>query len=128
MDRLTEQLFILEGEGIVDIYSGNYTDYRLEKEENAKKPIKQQITAPASSSKNKLSFKEQKELENLETLIEELEDNIKAKTLKLNQSQNNTEIIELSQLIVTEKAKVDEYTIRWLELVEIEKDHVPRGT
>jgi ATP-binding cassette subfamily F protein uup len=128
MDRLTEQLFILEGEGIVDIYSGNYTDYRLEKEENAKKPVKQQPTTPTSSSKKKLSFKEQKELESLETSIEELEDKIKAIILKLNQSQNNTEIIELSQLIVTEKAKVDEYSIRWLELVEIDKDDVPRGT
>jgi ATP-binding cassette subfamily F protein uup len=128
MDRLTEQLFILEGAGMVDIYSGNYTDYRLEIEENAKKPVKQQPTAPISSSKKKLSFKEQKELETLEKLIEDLEDNIKAISLKLNQSQNNTEIIELSQLIETEKAKVDEYTIRWLELVEIDKDDVPRGT
>ena len=33
IDRLTDQLFIFEGDGNVRIYSGNYTDYRLEQEE-----------------------------------------------------------------------------------------------
>jgi ABC transport system ATP-binding/permease protein len=33
IDRLTDQLFIFEGQGSINIYSGNYTDYRLEQEE-----------------------------------------------------------------------------------------------
>ncbi len=36
MDRLTEQLFILEGNKKVRVYAGNYTDYRLEKDSEPK--------------------------------------------------------------------------------------------
>ncbi|HEY0055582.1 MAG TPA: ABC-F family ATP-binding cassette domain-containing protein [Pedobacter sp.] len=128
MDRLTEQLFILEGGGRVDIYSGNYTDYRLEKEENSKKPLKPAQIEPISSSKKKLSFKEQKELEEIEAVIGDTEANIKSLTNKLNDSKYNNEIIELSEVLEIEKTKVDELTLRWLELIEIENGNVPRGT
>lgn len=38
IDRLTDQLFIFEGDGNVYIYSGNYTEYRLEQEEPKSPP------------------------------------------------------------------------------------------
>lgn len=124
IDRLTDQLFIFEGDGNVQIYNGNYTDYRLEQEEPKKlckekvePEIKKQVSDPA---KRKMSFKEIKEFENLEISIKEQEDRINRLTAELN--SGITEHIRLSE-IATEiknlKDEVDEMTLRWLELSEL---------
>ena len=123
MDRLTNQLFILEGEGFVDIYSGNYTDYRLEKEEEAKKPVqpKTEVDKTEKTVKSKLSFKEQKELESLEIEIPELESSIKQLTSQLNNTTDHLKLIEISKEIEEQKNKVDSNTFRWLELIELKE-------
>jgi len=121
MDRLTDQLFILEGQGYVDIYSGNYTDYRLEKEEESKKPVivKQEKTKPAQAQRSKLSFKEQKELEELELEIPELEKTVNDLTIKLNKTTDHIELVSISKEIEEKKNTIDQHTSRWLELIEI---------
>ena len=130
MDRLTQQLFILEGEGYIDIYSGNYTDYRFEKEESLKKAALSK-TNPSqekdSVKKSKLSFKEEKELEDLEQRIPALEKEVALLMDQLNDTTNHEELISLSKLIEDKKQVIDESTLRWLELIE-EKENVLRGT
>lgn len=118
MDRLTNQLFILEGKGNVDIYSGNYTDYRLDKEEESKKPAKIEIKSKVQE-KSKLSFKEERELESLEKEIAELEENVSKITFLLNETTDHKELSDLSKKIADKKATIDEYTLRWLELIEL---------
>src|SRR5699024_536201 len=76
MDRLTEQLFILEWNKKVRVYSGNYTDYRLEKDNESK--VKEDVKAPVKSTndnnkKNKLSYKEERELEEIDNDIPKVE-------------------------------------------------------
>ncbi|MBC8051574.1 MAG: ABC-F family ATP-binding cassette domain-containing protein [Sphingobacteriaceae bacterium] len=130
MDRLTEQLFILEGDGYIEIYSGNYTDYRFEKEEAAKNPIAQKTEAApslASPSKTKLSFKEEKELEDIEARIAQLEEEQKQSIELISKTTDHEKLITISQEIEIRKAIIDEQTLRWLELIEI-KESVPRGT
>jgi ATP-binding cassette subfamily F protein uup len=122
MDRLTNQLFILEGDGIIDIYSGNYTDYRLEKEERAKNPsINTGTKSSMQPKKNKLSFKEENELENLEKALSDIETAISELTLKLNNTIDHKELTSLSNQIKEFKAKSDELTFRWLELSELKE-------
>ena len=123
MDRLTNQLFILEGEGFVDIYSGNYTDYRLEKEEETRKPVqpKTEVDKTEKTVKSKLSFKEQKELDSLEIEIPELESSIKQLTSQLNNTTDHLKLIEISKEIEERKNKVDSNTFRWLELIELKE-------
>ena len=123
IDRLTDQLFIFEGDGNVQIYSGNYTDYRLEQEEPKKlvKPdSKSATTAPTSNvTKRKLSFKEEKERSELETNIKKLEEQAETLTAELNSGiTDHTKLTLIATNIKDIKDKIDEQTFRWLELSE----------
>ena len=82
--------------------------------ENAKKPASIQTVNVVV--KPKLTYNEQKELENLETQIENLENTISAKTKELNQCADNTTIMALAADIDTLKNTLDVKTNRWLEL------------
>ncbi len=121
VDKLTDQLFVMEGEGAIRIFNGNYSSYREEQEElkalekeNAKKPAAtKSVEAPV---KPKLSYKEQKELESIETEIENLENTVSAKTNELNQCADNTTIMALAADIEKLKNTLDVKTNRWLEL------------
>ncbi len=123
IDRLTDQLFIFEGDGNVNIYSGNYTDYRLEQDE-AKKPAKDTIkpeakpTSPAATKK-KLSFKEEKELKDIEELIAKLEKEVLDLGHELNSDiTDHKELSDIAIAIQSKKDEIDEKTLRWLELTD----------
>jgi ATP-binding cassette subfamily F protein uup len=125
LDKLTDQLFIMEENGHVRIYNGNYSSYRLELEDNkqlSKQNKAAEIAAPASApiKKNKLSFKEQKELETLEKEIETIENQIKGATDQLNSANiENNKVIDLSQILTDLNIKLDQKTVRWLALTEL---------
>jgi ATP-binding cassette subfamily F protein uup len=122
IDRLTDQLFIFEGEGNVQIYSGNYTDYRLEQEEPKQQVKVKPATEKAETEtpKRKLSFKEQKELDDLEIDTKKLEKNIESLTEELNSGiSDHTKLSGIATQIQTLKDERDHKTLRWLELSEI---------
>lgn len=128
IDRLTDQLFVFEGDGNVHIYSGNYTDYRLEQEE-LKKPVREPqkktpAKAPASTIvKKKLSFKEEKEIKDLETGIKDLEKEVLKLTTELNSGiSDHNELSEIALQIQLKKEEMDSNTLRWLELTDIEQN------
>ena len=123
LDKLTEQLFIMEQGGQVRIYNGNYSSYRVELEENKQQTKKSNVVetpAPAPAKKNKLSFKDQKELETTEKEIAKIETELLEATGQLNKTgiDNNT-VIELSQKITQLNTELDAKTMRWLELTEL---------
>lgn len=124
IDRLTDQLFIFEGDGQVKIYSGNYTDYRLE-QDDLKKPLKpsqtsqQAIKTEQFPAKKKVSFKEQKELSEIENEIKLLEKEIIDLTAKLNSGTfSHEELSEISSLIGIKTETIDSKTLRWIELTD----------
>ncbi|MBO9676555.1 MAG: ABC-F family ATP-binding cassette domain-containing protein [Sphingobacteriaceae bacterium] len=125
LDKMSDQLFIMEGEGVVKIYNGNYSEYRLSLEqpkakvETKKAPAPVVEQAPVKTSK-KLSFKEQKELEESEKGIEETENKIAELTQTLNSidAADYIKIQEVSSEIERLQIKLDDYTMRWLELSE----------
>jgi ABC transport system ATP-binding/permease protein len=125
LDKLTDQLFIMEGKGQVRIYNGNYSSYRLEQEEakQVKKaePVADVITQ-AAPKKSKLSYKETKEYETLESEITNIEVRIKQCNDELNSTgvavdKLNTLITEVSKL----NDELDTKTMRWLELSELKE-------
>jgi ATP-binding cassette subfamily F protein uup len=124
IDRLTDQLFIFEGDGNVHIYSGNYTDYRLEQEE-PKKPAKsvskaEIINYEPEIQKRKLSFKEEKELQGLETETKELEKQVETLTSELNSGiTDHTKLSDIATKIKDIKDEIDIKTMRWLELTDL---------
>jgi len=125
LDKLTDQLFIMEEKGHVRIYNGNYSSYRLEMEDNKQQNKRNNaIETPVVPvvKKNKLSFKEQKELETIEKEIEQVENKIKSTTDILNSPGiENGKVIELSDKITLLNKQLDEKTFRWLELTELKE-------
>ncbi|HEY4326223.1 MAG TPA: ABC-F family ATP-binding cassette domain-containing protein [Mucilaginibacter sp.] len=123
LDKLTDQLFIMEGNGHVKIYNGNYSSYRLELEESKQQnkrnasPEPQQVPA---NKKSKLSFKETKELETLEGEIDGIEKQLKEKNEALNVA--GIEQIKLNEIlaqITTLNTQLDKKSVRWIELTEL---------
>jgi len=115
----------MEEGGHVKIYNGNYSAYRLELEENkqqAKKgSIVDQPAAPVQK-KNKLSFKENKELETLESEISGIEERLKQKNEELNISGiAPNRLAEVLKEIEKLHSLVNEKSIRWLELSELKE-------
>ncbi len=127
LDRLTEQLFIFEGDGNVHIYSGNYTDYRLEKEE-PQKPVKANAKPAVNNpepinQKRKLSFKEEKEITDLEKSIKEIEKQIDLLTVELNSGiSDHTKLLDIAHQIKHFKDEMDGNTLRWLELSDLKEN------
>ena len=127
LDRLTEQLFIFEGDGNVHIYSGNYTDYRLEKEE-PQKPVKANAKPAVNNpepinQKRKLSFKEEKEITDLEKSIKEIEKQIDLLTVELNSGiSDHTKLSDIAHQIKHLKDEMDGNTLRWLELSDLKEN------
>jgi ATP-binding cassette subfamily F protein uup len=125
LDKLTDQLFIMEDGGNVRIYNGNYSSYRLEleeaKQQNKKGTPIVQTAAPAVK-KSKLSFKEAKELETTEAEIIEIENQIKAKTDQLNVvGIEPAKLNEIINQIDDLNKKLDAKSARWMELTELKE-------
>jgi ATP-binding cassette subfamily F protein uup len=123
VDKLTDQLFVLEGAGKIRIYNGNYSSYRLEQEqikaaekENKPAPV---IEQKKEKPKSKLTYQEQKELDNLEQEISVLEKEIAQLTESLNSNSLTTQdIIEISKQIEDKNKNLEEATFKWISLSE----------
>ena len=127
MDKVVDHLLVFNGQGDIRDFPGNYTDYRDWKETKEQHTKEQEKNKEEKTSrvrlndKRKMTFKEKKEFEELENLIAELESekaNIEAAlcsgTLSVDElTQKSKRLPELNDLI-------DEKTMRWLELSEIE--------
>jgi len=122
MDKIVDHLFIFKGEGVVQDFPGNYSDYRTYESSQPKEIKKSEKTDPLSVEKNeanKLSYNEQKEFKNLESKIRALELNKKTLEAKFNDAElSQDEINTLSeelQLVIDDIATKE---ARWFELSE----------
>jgi len=124
LDKLTDQLFIMEENGHVKIFNGNYSSYRYEletaKQQAKKAPVEEKTEPKPQPKKNKLAFKELKELENLDKEIAEIENKIKVLTEELNSGiSDHGKLNEIAQKIAALNSLLDEKSIRWIELTEL---------
>lgn len=133
-DKVVDRIFAFEGNGIVKDFPGNYTIYKNKKEEekelqektekgknkNANKAQRQSPAPGTEGKKRKLSFKEQREMQQLETEIEELNRERTAIENALNSGTLSTdELMAKSKRIAEIIPVLDEKEMRWLELSEI---------
>jgi ATP-binding cassette subfamily F protein uup len=124
MDNLVDQLILVEGEGEVNFFNGNYTDYRIALENKENEPVAKQspvkapsTAAPTVSKGPKLSFKEQKEFEELEKEMADLEIEKDSFVEKLNQGSEDFQLLtDWAKAIEDIKNKLEEKELRWLEL------------
>lgn len=125
LDKLTEQLLVFEGNGIVKPWNGTYTAFRdeqilrekeLKKQEKIEKTI-QINESQASAAKSKLSYKEARELETIESRMAELElEKINAEE-RLHSSGTDYPAIEAASIQIKKiQEELDSLTERWMEL------------
>ena len=138
MDRVVDHIFVFHGQGNVQDFPGNYTQYRLEKKEEGNKNTTTSTTKsntlrgnqlPAAPQENKkvkteqkrrLSFKEKKELEELETLLPTLEEEKAHLEAILSGGATLPEEITITSKRYQEvQEELDIAELRWLELSEI---------
>ena len=125
MDKVVDHLFVFHGEGKVQDFPGNYTQYRLEQGTKSQevRPIAQVVKSEKvkTEQKRKLSFKEKKELEELEVRMPKLEEEKnQLETLLSGGSSSADEIAQASKRYQEVQEELDEAEMRWLELSEIE--------
>ena len=151
MDRVVDHLFVFHGQGKVQDFPGNYTQWRLDSHEeenknpttqttksnnlrgNQKHPKNQRFfgdpALPAAPQENKkvkteqkrkLSFKEKKELEELEVRLPQLEaEKAELEALLSGGATLPDEIAKASARYKAVQDALDEAEMRWLELSDV---------
>ncbi|HLY69366.1 MAG TPA: ABC-F family ATP-binding cassette domain-containing protein [Puia sp.] len=127
MDRLVDHLLIMEGDGVIRDFPGNYSQYREqlmgqntrpEEKKEPVAPVAQDMPSPVSEKK-KLSYKAQREFDMLEKEIKELHAEKLNVTEKLsNGKMDYDELQKLSSRIGEITRLLDEKELRWLEMSE----------
>lgn len=134
MDKVVDHLLVFKGEGEIQDFPGNYTQYRewcrLQPktegegaEKKATKPTaKEQPSATQKKEgKRKMTYKEKREYEQLTKELEHLENEQKTLEEALCSGQLSVEeLTEKSKRLPEIKDEIDEKEMRWLELAEIE--------
>ena len=130
MDKVVDHLLVFKGEGEIQDFPGNYTQYRdyqkmKSKEENQQKPIKKPTNNEPKSNnfhneKRKMTFKEKWEYEQLTEKISVLEEERKQLEEELCSGKLSVdELTEKSKRLPLLKDELDELELRWLELSEL---------
>ncbi len=130
LDRVVDGIFAFEGNGVIKQYIGNYSDYSqcIEQRENlveerSLKASKDKVHEKAENKKERalrFSYKEQKEFDEIDGIIEKLEQDIKQLEIKMSEASSD---FELLQKLIEEKAhqekKLEEAIERWTFLNEL---------
>ena len=132
MDKVVDHLLVFKGEGEIQDFPGNYTQFRdfqkmKSKEEEQQKPTKSSNTTAneakkdyRNNTKRKMSFKEKREYELLSDKIAQLE--YEKQQLEEELCSGNLSVDELtekSKRLPILKEELDELELRWLELAEL---------
>ena len=131
MDKVVDHLLVFNGGGDIRDFPGNYTQYREWKEAKARHDKEQQAVAKPQAAakpartrqdeKRRMSFKERREFEQLEKEIAELEAEKKAiEDALCSGTLSVDELTEKSRRLPQLTDLIDEKTMRWLELSELE--------
>ena len=130
LDKIVDHLFVVEGDGVVKDFVGSYSEYReyIKEKEKQKRAQERELAQKeqkkkaqeyvnAAPKKKKLSFKEQRELEQLEKDLAQLEEEKKVLEMKLSGGEiSSRELSEASVRIGEVMNLLDEKELRWLEL------------
>ncbi|WP_147678587.1 ABC-F family ATP-binding cassette domain-containing protein [Algibacter pacificus] len=122
MDKVIDHLFVFKGEGVIEDFPGNYTDYRIYEDSQ---DVISEVDTEDKKDKNawkkndakKLSYNEEKELNNIESKIKSLNFDKKELEEKFNNPDLTPEEINtLSEQLQVIIDTIDEKEERWLEL------------
>ena len=124
MDKIVDHLFVFQGEGVIENFPGNYSDYRVyedsqvvEKKTTAALEKKVKKEWKESPKKAALTFEQQKEFKKLEREIEKIE--MKKEEIQNRFSTESLEPQDIEELSITLgklEQELEEKTERWFEL------------
>lgn len=128
LDSIVDHLFVMEGDGVIKDFPGNYTEYRAYADEQRRiEAEKRKAETPAAKPARttaqrapKLTFKERKELEQLTAEIDALTSEKAELDALFNSGQEIPDIVERSARYSEIASILDEKELRWLELSEKE--------
>lgn len=131
MDKVVDHLLVFKGDGVVKDFPGNYTQYRewsslQTKEEQAQKAAlnsKREIEKKTrnNTTRTKKTYKEKIEFEQLEKDIAALEaEQKRIENALCGGTISVEEITEMSKRLPIIKDEIDEKSMRWLELSELD--------
>lgn len=126
MDRIVDHLFVFRGNGVIEDFAGNYTDYRLQQEhrvENSRQADVQETKVKPRlnehSKPKRLSFKEQKRLDEIEMIIPRLEEEKASIEQRLSgEVLSEKDVASLSVRYSEVCSELDGLELEWLELNE----------
>jgi len=122
MDKVIDHLFVFKGEGEIEDFPGNYTDYRIYEDSQ---DVISEVATEDKKDKNawkktdakKLSYNEEKELKNIESKLKSLAyDKTELEEKFHNPDLTPDEINTLSEKLQSIINTMDEKEERWLEL------------
>jgi ATP-binding cassette subfamily F protein uup len=123
MDKVIDHLFVFKGEGEIDDFPGNYTDYRVYEDSQ---PVISNTSDDKKDKKswkktedNKLTYNEEKELKNIESKLNSLAFDKKELEMEFNNPDlSPDEINKLSKALQKIIDELEAKEGRWLELQE----------
>nr|WP_221892480.1 ABC-F family ATP-binding cassette domain-containing protein [Winogradskyella flava] len=123
MDKIVDHLFVFRGNGVVDDFPGNYSDFRAYDGSQPKQVQTSTKTESSEATKQneayKLSYNEQKEYKNLESKIRSLELDKNALESRFNNPElSQDDINKLSDELQIIIDTIEEKELRWFELAE----------
>ena len=132
MDKVVDHLLVFKGEGEIQDFPGNYTQFRDFQKMKSKEEEQQKSTKNSSptaneqkkdyrnNTKRKMSFKEKREYEQLSDKIAQLEEEKQQLEEELCSGNLSVdELTEKSKRLPILKEELDELELRWLELAEL---------
>lgn len=135
LDKVVTSTLVLSGDGQIQEYVGGYSDYLIQskqqhhqakQEKQSKSSTVNLSTKPPQKPQQKLSYKDQRDLEHLPTQIKELESSIaKLETILANPDlyQNNSDLYtDVANSLATAKTALDKAETRWLQLEILQED------
>lgn len=125
MDKIVDHMFVFRGEGEVEDFPGNYSDFRAydsSQSKQAEVEVVEKIDNTKSKKQNeasKLDYNEQKEYKNLTSKIRALElDKVALEAKFINPELSQDQISKLSEKLQTIIDTIEEKEMRWFELAE----------
>ncbi len=129
MDRLVDHMFVFEGNGKIRDFPGNYSHYRIWQKEEERKEAEEKaaqkkeeaakVEQQKPKEKKKLSYKEQREFEQIEKDLPKLEQEKADLTEKMTNPDLPYEELEaVSKRMQELTEELEEKELRWLELSE----------
>ena len=116
LDRICDKVFVFQDDHTWKEYPGGYSDYRRKVSQQKKTPVQKKDTR--TKRIQTLSYYEKKELEKLPQIMEQLEKQLEQINEQIGQTSAYEQMIELSKRRDALDKRLEEATMRWMELEE----------